>query len=50
MFLLDVIYLRVRVMVFNATFNHISVMSRRSVLLGEETGLPGENHLDLLKT
>ena len=31
-------------MVFNATFNNISVISRWSVLLVEETGLPGENH------
>ena len=31
----------VRFMVFNATFNNISVISRRSVLLLEETG---ENH------
>ena len=29
---------RVRVMVFNATFNNISVISWRSVLLVEETG------------
>jgi hypothetical protein len=29
-------------MVFNATFNNISVISRRSVLLVEETGVPGE--------
>jgi uncharacterized DUF497 family protein len=35
---------RVRVMVFNATFNNISVISWRSVLLAEETGIPGENH------
>jgi hypothetical protein len=34
----------VKVMVFNATFNTISVISRRSVLLVEETGVPGENH------
>ena len=34
----------VRVMVFNATFNNISVMSWRSVLLVEETGVPRENH------
>jgi len=33
----------VRVMVFNATFNNISVISW-SVLLMEETGVPGENH------
>ena len=30
-------------MVFNATFNNISVLSHRSVLLVEETGVPGEN-------
>ena len=29
-------------MVFNATFNNISVISWRSVLLVEETGVPGE--------
>jgi hypothetical protein len=32
-------------MVFNATFNNISVISWRSVLLVEETRVPGENHL-----
>jgi hypothetical protein len=31
-------------MVLNATFNNISVISWRSVLLVEETGVPGENH------
>jgi hypothetical protein len=31
-------------MVFNATFNIISAISWRSVLLVEETGIPGENH------
>jgi hypothetical protein len=31
-------YNRVMVMVFNATFNNISVISWRSVLLVEETG------------
>ena len=31
-------------MVLNATFNNISVISWRSVLLMEETGVPGENH------
>jgi hypothetical protein len=31
-------------MVFNATFNNISVISWRSALLVEETGGPGENH------
>jgi hypothetical protein len=30
-------------MVFNATFNNISVISWRSVLLVEEITLPGEN-------
>jgi hypothetical protein len=34
----------VRVMVLNATFNNISVILWRSVLLVEETGVPGENH------
>jgi hypothetical protein len=32
-----------RVMMFNATFNNISVLSWRSVLFVEETGAPGEN-------
>jgi hypothetical protein len=31
-------------MVLNATFNNISVISWQSVLLVEETGVPGENH------
>jgi hypothetical protein len=31
-------------MVFNATFNNISVISWWSVLLVEETGVHGENH------
>jgi hypothetical protein len=31
-------------MVFNATFNNNSVISWRSVLLVDETGVPGENH------
>jgi hypothetical protein len=34
--------LGVRVMVFNATFNNISVILWRSVLLVEETGVPRE--------
>jgi hypothetical protein len=34
----------VRVMVFNATLNNISVISRLSIFLVEETGVPGENH------
>ena len=32
------------IMVFNATFNNISVISWQSLLLVEETGGPGENH------
>jgi hypothetical protein len=36
--------IRVMVMVFNATFNNISAISWRSVLLVEETRVPGENH------
>jgi hypothetical protein len=35
---------RVKVMVFNVTFNNISVISWWSVLLVEETRKPGENH------
>ena len=31
-------------MVLNATFDKISVISWRSVLLVEEAGVPGENH------
>jgi hypothetical protein len=31
-------------MLFNATFNNISVIVWCSVLLVEETGVPGENH------
>ena len=36
--------LRVRAMMLNATFNNISVISWQSVLLVEETGVPGVNH------
>jgi hypothetical protein len=38
------IWFMVLFMVFNATFNNISVLSCRSVLLVEETGVPRENH------
>jgi len=31
-------------MVFNAIFSNIAVISWRSVLLVEETGVPGEKH------
>ena len=36
--------LGVRVIVFNAVSNNILVISWWSVLLMEETGVPGENH------
>jgi len=36
--------LRFKFMIFNATFNNISVILWRSVLLVEETGVPVENH------
>jgi len=32
------------VVVFNATFNNISVILWQSVLLVEKTGIPGESH------
>jgi hypothetical protein len=35
---------RIRVLVFNTTFNNISVISWLSVLLMEENGVPRENH------
>ena len=37
-------------MVFNATFNTISLISWRSVLMVEETGVPDENHRPVLST
>jgi hypothetical protein len=42
--ILTKIQYRVRVIIFNATFNNISAISWRSVLLVEETGVAGENH------
>jgi hypothetical protein len=36
-------------MVFNATFNNISVIQRLSVSLVKETGVPGENHRPVYK-
>ena len=36
--------LGVRVIVFNATYNNISVITWQSVLLVEEIAVPGENH------
>ena len=35
---------RVRIMVINANFNNISIISWRTVLLVRKTGVPGENH------
>ena len=37
-------WVRIRDMVFYATFNNISVILWRSVLLVEEAGVPGEKH------
>ena len=37
-------FIFVCLIVFNATFNNISVISWRSILLVEETGGPRENH------
>ena len=39
-----IVYQWDRIMVFNATFNNISAISWRPVLLVEKTGVPGENH------
>ena len=44
MLIIDVIIPNLQFMVFNATFNNISVILWRSVLLVENTGVPGENH------
>jgi hypothetical protein len=41
---LAIIFFGLKVIVFNATFNNISVISWRSVLLVEETRVPRENH------
>jgi len=41
----DLLYLvSIRVVVFDTTFNNISIISWWSVLLVEERGVPGENH------
>jgi len=45
---LEHLVLGVKIMVFNATFKNISVISWRSVLLMEETGVPGEKTDPLL--
>jgi hypothetical protein len=39
-----VYYYKLEFLVFNATFNNSSVISWQSVLLVEETGVPGVNH------
>jgi hypothetical protein len=49
-FTLQLIFLRFVFMVSNATFNNISVISWRSVLLVEESVVPGENHLPCPKS
>ena len=38
---------RIRVVVFNATFNNISVILWWPVLLVEEAGVPRENHMSV---
>ena len=43
-FISYLIHFRVRVGVFNTTFNNISVISWQSALLVEETRVPRENH------
>ena len=40
-----IVCVRGMVMVLNATFNNISVISLQSVLSVVETGVPGKNHL-----
>jgi hypothetical protein len=40
-----VVSVRVKVKVLNATFNNISAISWRSVLLVEDAGVPVENNL-----
>jgi hypothetical protein len=42
--LYNVKVIRVRVIVFSATLSNILAISWWSVLLVEETGVPGENH------
>jgi len=42
--LCDILYSVVRIMVFSTTFYNISAISWQSVLLVEETRVPGENH------
>jgi hypothetical protein len=44
-YIIKFVRVRFKVIVFNATFNNISVISWQSVLLVEETRVPGENLL-----
>ena len=41
-------HIKMKSMVFNATFNNISVILCRSILLVEENKVPGENHRSTL--
>jgi hypothetical protein len=41
------VFVKVKVMVFNPTFNNISIISWQSLSLVEETGVPGESHKSL---
>ena len=43
-FKVEAFFYRIRVMLFNATFNYFSVISWQSVLLVEETGVHRETH------
>ena len=40
---------RVRIMVFNITFNNISIILLQSVLMVEKTGVPEKKTTDLLQ-
>ena len=42
--MINFLWFKVRIVVFNATFNNISAISWQSLLLVEETGVPGETH------
>jgi hypothetical protein len=44
LFLYNGAYIGVMVMMFNTTFNNISAILWRSVLMMEEIRVPGENH------
>ena len=41
--IIRLVWLQIMVMVFNTTFNNISIISWRSILLVEETAVPAEN-------